>query len=183
MRYILMLAVAFVGCSTESPDMDKLTAMHAHGLALAVHAKPDPLPAPDEKCIRCGGTGWITHGDGHKTPCPDCSDGDMPTGWIWSDAKALIAKGNRLADWGLQLQQAAETAGKIRLDVHLPTDTAPAKVTFVDVPPMPAIPKISPPVSSCPSGVCPVARQYPAKPTTRTYQPTYRRGLFGRLRR
>jgi len=27
-----------------------------------------PHPDPD-KCV-CKGSGWITHGDGHKTPCP-----------------------------------------------------------------------------------------------------------------
>lgn len=28
-------------------------------------------PQPEEET--CDGSGWITHGDGHKTPCPGCS--------------------------------------------------------------------------------------------------------------
>lgn len=33
---------------------------------------PEPSPSPF-KCAKCKDTGWITHGDGHKTRCPDCS--------------------------------------------------------------------------------------------------------------
>lgn len=35
-----------------------------------------PEPKPGGCCDECKGTGWITHGDGHKTPCPcpqDCT--------------------------------------------------------------------------------------------------------------
>ena len=59
-----------------------------------------PAPTPD-KCLRCGGDGWITHGDGHKTPCPDCQDGAGPFGGPLDTirgAKDLIRKGNELAD-------------------------------------------------------------------------------------
>ena len=31
---------------------------------------PVPEPNPDAKKCPCKGSGWITHGDGHKTPCP-----------------------------------------------------------------------------------------------------------------
>ena len=34
---------------------------------------PQPAPVPNPKpecCGECKGTGYITHGDGHKTPCP-----------------------------------------------------------------------------------------------------------------
>lgn len=30
---------------------------------------PEPEPKPG-CCDECRGTGWIVHGDGHKTPCP-----------------------------------------------------------------------------------------------------------------
>lgn len=37
-------------------------------------APPPPPPAPDGECCQeCRGTGWITHADGHRTPCP-CPD-------------------------------------------------------------------------------------------------------------
>lgn len=42
---------------------------------------PGPKPTPD-KCPDCNGTGWITHGDGHRTKCPcgaaNCPDGKCP---------------------------------------------------------------------------------------------------------
>jgi hypothetical protein len=31
---------------------------------------PAPKPTPDKCCGECKGTGFITHGDGHRTPCP-----------------------------------------------------------------------------------------------------------------
>jgi hypothetical protein len=34
---------------------------------------PEPGPRPGPKpdvCPDCKGTGWIVHGDGHRTPCP-----------------------------------------------------------------------------------------------------------------
>ena len=41
----------------------------------------DPVIIPDNKKL-CDGSGWITHGDGHKTKCPGCEackpDGDEP---------------------------------------------------------------------------------------------------------
>ncbi len=29
--------------------------------------------SPQDKKEMCDGSGWITHGDGHKTECPGCS--------------------------------------------------------------------------------------------------------------
>lgn len=35
--------------------------------------KPAPvLPDDDDSVEGCDGSGWITHGDGHRTPCPGC---------------------------------------------------------------------------------------------------------------
>ncbi len=31
---------------------------------------PGPKPPKPEKCTECNGTGWIVHGDGHRTKCP-----------------------------------------------------------------------------------------------------------------
>lgn len=39
---------------------------------------PGPKPTPD-KCLDCNGTGWITHGDGHRTKCP-CGAAGCPDG-------------------------------------------------------------------------------------------------------
>lgn len=42
--------------------------------------KPKPEPVPDDDEELCDGSGWITHGDGHKTKCPGCKAcaGDAP---------------------------------------------------------------------------------------------------------
>lgn len=43
---------------------------------------PGPKPPAPGKCVDCGGTGWIVHGDGHRTRCPcgakGCADGKCP---------------------------------------------------------------------------------------------------------
>ena len=53
------------------PDMTGPVAEHA---AYVIHTAAEE--APSKKCCGgCKGTGFITHGDGHKTPCPcppDC---------------------------------------------------------------------------------------------------------------
>ncbi len=52
-----------------------------HDLA-PVPPPPGPKPPAPVKCQDCNGTGWITHGDGHKTRCPcgavGCLDGKCP---------------------------------------------------------------------------------------------------------
>jgi hypothetical protein len=44
---------------------------------------PGPKPKP-ERCQDCNGTGWITHGDGHRTKCP-CGAAGCP------DAKCRVS--------------------------------------------------------------------------------------------
>lgn len=42
--------------------------------------KPGPAPAPAPspyKCEKCKDTKWIIHGDGHKSPCPNCNTGEV----------------------------------------------------------------------------------------------------------
>lgn len=54
------------------PDMTGPVAVHA---AYVINTREAEGPAKDECCGACNGTGFITHGDGHKTPCPcppDC---------------------------------------------------------------------------------------------------------------
>lgn len=83
------------------------------------------------------------------TPAPSPDDeigqaiGDRPQGWIFSDAKALIAKGNALADRGKAILDAAERDGKITLDVKLPKPAAR---------------------SQCPDGSCPLTLEFAVEP-------------------
>lgn len=51
-------------------------------LAKSIISTGDIIPDDGVKEI-CDGSGWITHGDGHKTPCPGCAacqnDGEEPS--------------------------------------------------------------------------------------------------------
>lgn len=75
-RWLIVLTVAFVGCVASLPADDSLTADLACEVAREVvrmrqlPPAPEPAPKPGECCTQCKGTGYITHGDGHRTPCP-----------------------------------------------------------------------------------------------------------------
>lgn len=85
----LSLTLLVVGCNVLAPPVPTPTAesraLAATTLAYHTPRAVTPLPAPaptpkpnPDKCARCNGTGWITHGDGHKTQCPDCSSSLLP---------------------------------------------------------------------------------------------------------
>jgi hypothetical protein len=75
-RWLIVLSVVAVGCVASLPADDSLTADLACEVAReAVRMRqlppaPEPSPKPGECCKQCKGTGFITHGDGHRTPCP-----------------------------------------------------------------------------------------------------------------
>ena len=104
----------------------------------------DPAPSPSPyDCPTCKDTGWIMHGDGHQTKCPNCDLAGLPGGPfdIIRQAKELIRKGNELADRGKALLDAIQRDGKLTVDIRLPQ-----------------IP------SDCPDGECPVAAGVPEVP-------------------
>jgi len=42
--------------------------------------RPDPRPGPrPDVCPDCKGSGWIVHGDGHRTPCPCGIEPKLPS--------------------------------------------------------------------------------------------------------
>lgn len=49
-------------------------AVHVAASSMQSGEAPKPGPTPPapkpEQCEQCNGTGWIVHGDGHRTPCP-----------------------------------------------------------------------------------------------------------------
>lgn len=75
MKNLVCLALLVAaGCSAAQAKVPagKTAAAHAHAFALLNRtAVVNPAPAPE---LRCGGDKIITHGDGHTTPCPGCSD-------------------------------------------------------------------------------------------------------------
>ena len=152
---LVMVCLCGCGCADASDYRD------AAAVDLAISTMADtPAPLPKPVCDRCNGIGWITHGDGHKTLCPDCQEGSAgqygsPLD-TFRDAKALIAKGNALADRGKILFDAAQRDGKITLDVRLPKSSAIQSIKRPDT-------KLS-----CPDGVCPWKPDKPdvPKPTS-----------------
>lgn len=61
-------------------DLEAAKAAAAVHMAAAslVEGQPGPQPQPPapkpDVCPDCQGTGWIVHGDGHRTPCPCGAD-------------------------------------------------------------------------------------------------------------
>jgi hypothetical protein len=91
-----LLITSAVGCSPQDPVYTDVLDMHGASVEqmqiviseafdlseVAILKKdpddvPKPLgPDPDPKKCVCKGTGVITHGDGHKSPCPYHGKGD-----------------------------------------------------------------------------------------------------------
>ena len=72
---LLWLASCFVVPVSVDIEHAKSAAAVAAARASMEVAQPSPQPKPDNKpkpkvCPDCNNTGWITHGDGHKTRCP-----------------------------------------------------------------------------------------------------------------
>lgn len=93
MTTLWRLLVAFLVWLSADPAEIDLEAPRAAAAVAAARASmaPDVAPAPPapgpkppapSKCTDCNGTGWIVHGDGHKTRCPcgakGCDDGTCP---------------------------------------------------------------------------------------------------------
>jgi hypothetical protein len=71
---VILLAVTFLPPiqfpSWESSDEFEFDHLSNEGyIAYVVNSYEDKQVAPKTEC-ECKGTGTITHGDGHKTPCP-----------------------------------------------------------------------------------------------------------------
>ncbi len=143
-RLILFLAVALWPVAAAADYRDEI----ALDMALVTLQADTPAPSPG-KCDKCGGTGWITHGDGHKTPCPECK-GSRPQGVLGiSDAtkavKETCEKVNRILD-GFWI-------GGLTIHIDPPRDkptvTIPAAKQYVP----PVVVRQQAP-SSCDSGQC-----------------------------
>jgi hypothetical protein len=139
-RLILFLAVVLWPLAAAADYRDEI----ALDLALVTIQANTPLPTPTpDVCPQCGGTGWITHGDGHKTKCP-CQDGAEPQGILGiKDAaeavKKTCEKTNRVID-GFMAEG---------LDIHIAPPGPKKPVTTSKSHKKPA-----PRPSSCESGQC-----------------------------
>jgi hypothetical protein len=69
------LAAFAAGCAVATvppmPVEGEMAASTAHAIIrLRRETLPEPGPKPDGECCSQCENGWITHGDGHRTPCP-----------------------------------------------------------------------------------------------------------------
>lgn len=73
--FALSLCLLVVGCSgivaQDYEHAKKIRAYQATRLAVAVMNTPNTIPDEDD-VEQCDGSGYITHGDGHRTLCPGC---------------------------------------------------------------------------------------------------------------
>jgi hypothetical protein len=71
----LLAVLASVSADQTQIDLEAPRASAAVLAAYSTTAQekaPQPQPEPPKPgcCTDCGGKGYITHGDGHRTPCP-----------------------------------------------------------------------------------------------------------------
>lgn len=69
-----MICLFIGGCANianANEQSDKYRAYISTRLAVAILSNDEVVPDDVEE--KCDGSGWITHGDGHKTECPGCS--------------------------------------------------------------------------------------------------------------
>jgi hypothetical protein len=70
----LLSVLASLSADPAQIDQEAPRASAAVSVAYAATAPdkaPEPKPEPKPGCCTdCGGKGYITHGDGHRTPCP-----------------------------------------------------------------------------------------------------------------
>tara|TARA_Y100001937_G_scaffold84981_1_gene114959 strand:+ start:1245 stop:1931 length:687 start_codon:yes stop_codon:yes gene_type:complete len=74
LAFVALACLISVGCSqvkvSDYEGKEDLRAYISTRLALAVMTTAN---VPDEEEVeQCDGSGWVTHGDGHRTPCPGC---------------------------------------------------------------------------------------------------------------
>lgn len=86
----LIAALAALSAEPEALELEHPRAEAAVACAYASLLVDRPAPAPPapgpkppapDRCEKCNGTGYIIHGDGHRTVCPcrsSCPDGRCP---------------------------------------------------------------------------------------------------------
>jgi thiol-disulfide isomerase/thioredoxin len=95
MKYLMVLmALLFVGCDIPHQETSKINYRPYISTSMAkvvmLDNTPDDVDPVEEQC---DGSGWITHGDGHRTPCPGCEacgKGDFAEKAITEESKYII---------------------------------------------------------------------------------------------
>jgi len=193
MPFLFLLLI--VGCTNRIETDHKSLVSVLVGKAVINGGKvdPQPEPTPSKKHLRkdCPVDGWIKHGDGHETPCPDCIDSNGS--YYWHPGNVEAEKPGYTAKMQAQYEQGIADAynipvGKVREQIRK-NDAArnmPAPLVKPE-------PKVEPKIvdvtivdgsiggsrnhvsgklkciitensADCPDGVCPI----PPKKTTKT---------------
>lgn len=117
--FLALVLTLLAGCTSPAATAEQYRPVIACELALATMADESLLVPPNpDNCDKCGGTGWITHGDGHETRCPDCyvDPGDPRVGGIVDTYKKAVA----LIDDATAILDGAKRDGAIIVRVQLP---------------------------------------------------------------
>ncbi len=73
MMYIFLITPILVGCGSkvDTVEVEDATAFAAtiFTYAAMLPDSDERKPVPDPEECECNGTGYLTHGDGHRTPC------------------------------------------------------------------------------------------------------------------
>lgn len=160
---IFIIVATFAMAAKAAPPDEVAVDFALATMVEGVGPKPNPTPFD---CSTCKDTGWIMHGDGHQTKCPNCDLAGLPGGPldIIRQAKELIRKGNELVERGKALLDAFEKDGKITIDVKLPQTVESAAVV-----------KLNPVASDdCSNGQCNVTFSQPRKQTYKKKQSSWR---------
>lgn len=75
MKNLLILGVLFIaGCAAAKAAPVPGESASAIAISYELHRDKAVTPVNPVPSVRCNGTKYITHGDGHRTPCPGCQD-------------------------------------------------------------------------------------------------------------
>lgn len=121
---------SFTLIPSSTPEGGQWTALIA---VTAAVVPPGEIAAPDANkydCPRCKDTGVIVHGDGHTTPCPDCTEGDLPTGILQLPGSVQKAADEafKLAQQSNEILADARRQGYLEVRIMLPGDRRIAEV-------------------------------------------------------
>lgn len=68
--FLVWLSAEPAALELDAPRAAAAVAAARSSMSTERPVPPEPAPAPGKCCDDCKGTGMITHGDGHRTPCP-----------------------------------------------------------------------------------------------------------------
>jgi rubrerythrin len=87
-KYILILSLCLMGCNTQAVN-DNAKAIAVAAVTSVVVKKAENTP---DVGVECDGSGYIIHGDGHKTKCPGCKSVKTTVSVVMANVNARHVK-------------------------------------------------------------------------------------------